>query len=521
MNVREPGVSRLLAAVVVGVLVLGAAGCAHEAGALPSSGQSAPPRSAEPSREPLPSGPLVLRGVVTWEGKPVGGVTVSAVPHADVPLSARACSSSVPGMTILNAGCGAMKGELAQTADWLGRKAPLARTVSGADGWFEFTQLRASTYDLWLSGPQGTAFMAAVPAGANVVGIALEKGRRIQVAVEEGNSGQPLAGAQVALLPQAGGHAFLAVSDAGGQATFPQVPTGDYHVVASFPGRLVDAGPVEGDSVSLRLHVPRSLSGRVLRAGGNTEAGLRVRLEGQGLQALIQTREEGHFHLAGLPPGSYSLSLREGREIATATVLLPASEDVTDVRLSLEPCGEVAGRVARPDGQPVARAEVELLLGRDGSWRKLLATTSAEGRFRFECVEQGQVRLSLAARGHITPREPLTGELTAGGSFPADFVLPPAAPARGRIVEPGGRGVGGVRIVLSPLDGRGGVSGPGGSATTAEDGSFEVDGLAPGRHAYEIPPDDRFQGARGEVRLPATNLRVRLLRGPAPEGRRP
>ncbi len=513
--------SRLLAAVVVGVLVLGASGCTHEAGALPSSGEAASQRLAEPPREPLPSGPLVLRGVVTWEGKPVGGVTVSAVPHADVPLAARACSSGTPGMTILDPGCGAMKGELAQTADWLGRKAPMARTVSGADGWFEFTQLRASTYDLWLSGPQGTAFMAAVPAGANVVGIALEKGRHIQVAVEDGSSGRPLPGAQVALLPQAGGHAFLTVSDAGGQATFPQVPTGNYHVVASFPGRLADAGPVGGEGASLRLHVPRSLSGHVLRAGRNAEAGLRVRLEGEGLQGLIQTREEGRFHLAGLPPGSYSLVVREGREIATATVLLPADGDVTDARLSLEPCGEVAGRAARPDGEPVARAEVELLLGRDGTWRKTLATTAADGRFRFECVEQGQVRLSLKARGHVPPAKPLAGELNAGGSFPADFVLPLAAPARGRLVEPGGRGIGGVRIVLSPLDARGGVSGPGGSATTAEDGSFEVDGLAPGRYAYEISPDDRFQGLRGEVRLPATNLRLRLLRGPAPEGRRP
>ncbi|KFA93179.1 hypothetical protein Q664_10840 [Archangium violaceum Cb vi76] len=516
MNVREPGVSRLLASVVVGVLVLGAAGCAHETGALPSSGESAPQRPAGPSREPLPSGPLVLRGVVTWEGKPAGGVTVSAVPHADVPLSARACSSGVPGMTMLDPGCGAMKGELARTAEWLGLEAPMARTVTGADGWFEFSQLRESTYDLWVSGPRGTAFLAAVPAGANVVGVLLEKGRSIQVAVEDGNSGRPLPGARVALLPQVGGQAFLTVSDDGGQATFPSVPTGEYHVVASLPGRLADAGPAGAEGTTLHLHVPRSLSGRVLRSGGNGEAGLRVRLEGQGLQGLIQTREQGDFHLAGLPPGSYALTVREGRELAMATVLIPEDRDATDVRLTLEPCAEVAGRVSRPTGEPIPRAEVELLLGRGGTWRKMLATTSAEGRFRFECMERGQVRLSFKARGHVSPPEPLAGELNAGGTFPADAVLPPAAPARGRIVNPGGRGVGGVRIVLTALDGR-----SGGSATTAEDGSFEVDGLAPGRYAYELSPGERFQAARGEVRLPAANLRLKLLRGPAVEDRRP
>ena len=85
MIVREPWVSRLLVA-AVGVFVLVVSGCAHEGG---SAARSGSPASAE-AREPLPWGSLVLRGVVTWEGKPVAGVTVSAVPHADVPLSARA-----------------------------------------------------------------------------------------------------------------------------------------------------------------------------------------------------------------------------------------------------------------------------------------------------------------------------------------------------------------------------------------------------------------------------------------------
>ncbi|HYO52615.1 carboxypeptidase-like regulatory domain-containing protein [Archangium sp.] len=458
----------------------------------------------------------------------MAGVTVSAVPHADVPLFARACSHGEPGTTILDSACGAMKGELAQTADWLGRRAPLRQTVSDADGWFEFANLRASTYDLWASGPMGTGFVAAIPAGAIVARVPLEAGRPIRVAVEDGNSGRPLSGAQVALLPRAGGYAFLAASDAEGTAFFPRVPTGEYHAVASLPGRLADAGPVGGDGASLRLHVPRKLSGHVLRQGEG-QAGIRVRLEGQGLQGVMQTQADGRFHLAGLPPGSYSLVAREGQEIATATVRVPEEGDFTDARLSLGPCGEVAGRVVRPNEEPLSGAEVELSLSRDDFGQRTLVTTSADGRFRFECVDQGRVRLSVKARGHISPFEPLGRELPAGGSLSADFILQPAAPARGRVLEPEGRGVAGVRIVLSPLEVPGlpprgehdGVLRGGGGATTAEDGSFEVDGLAPGRYAYELLPDDTFFGARGEVRLPATNLRFKLLRGPARTGTRP
>jgi hypothetical protein len=417
-----------------------------------------------------------------------------------------------------------MKGELAQTADWLGRRAPLRQTESDAEGWFEFANLRASTYDLWASGPMGSAFVAAIPAGAHVARIPLEAGRLITVEVGDGNSGQPLPGARVALLPRAGGHAFLAASDAGGKATFPRVPTGEYHAVASLPGRLADAGPVSGDEVSLRLHVPRTLSGRVLRDGADGAADVRVRLEGEGLQGLMQTQADGHFQMGGLPPGSYSLVARDGREIATAAVRIPEDGDLTDVQLSLAPCGEVAGRVVRPNGEPLFGAEVELSLTREGFWQRSRATTSSEGRFRFECVDRGQVSLSVQARGHLSPFEPLVRELAAGDALPIDVTLQPAAPARGRILDPEGRGVGKVRIVLSPLEVPGlpprgeheGVTPQGGGgATTAEDGSFEVEGIAPGRYAYELSPDDTFFGARGEVRLPVTNLRLKLLRKPA------
>lgn len=522
MTVRELWVSRLLGA-VVGVFVLVVSGCAHEPVGPSLSEDSALPR--RPVREPLSTGPLVLRGVVTWEGKPVAGVTVSAVLHADVPLSARDCVQGEPGTTILDASCGAMKGELAQTADWLGRRSPLRETVTDADGWFEFSNLRAATYDLWASGPKGTAFVAAIPAGANVARVPLEEGRPVTVDVTDGNSGRPLPGAQVALLPRAGGYAFLTVSDPGGKAVFPRVPTGEFHAVASSPGRLADAGPVGGDALSLHLHVPRTLSGRVLRQGEGV-AGLRVQLEGEGWRRLEETRADGGFRMEGLPPGRYTLRVREGKEIATAVVRIPEDGDFTDVRLSLEPCGEVTGRVARPNGAPIQGAELELILTRDDVWRRLVATTSADGRFRFECVDPGQVGLSIKATGHVLPSEPMKRELAAGSSVSADFILQPAAPARGRILDPEGRGLRGVHIRLSPREVRGlppsgearGDVPRGGSATTAEDGSFEVDGLAPGRYEYELSPDESFFEARGEVRLPATNLKLKLRRKPAPTG---
>lgn len=510
MIIREPWVSRLLVA-TVGVCVLAVSGCAHDRG---SAARSESPASPE-VREPLPWGSLVLRGVVTWEGKPVAGVTVSAVPHADVPLSARACPQGPPGKTIFD-DCGAMNGELAQTADWLGRRSPLRETVSDAGGWFEFTHLRASTYDLWASGPMGSAFVASIPAGANVARVPLEVGRSITVRVEDGSSGRPLPGAQVALLPRAGGYAFLAASDEEGRAVFPRIPSGEFHAVASSRGRLADAGPVKGDGLSLHLYVPRALSGRVLREGEDGAAGVRVQLEGQGLQGLMLTREDGSFRMERLPPGAYSLVAREGQEIATAAVRIPEEGNPSGVQLSLTPCGEVTGRVLRPREAPVSGAEVELLLTRDDFSRRLRATSAADGRFRFECVEPGQVRLSARAAGLVPPLEPMRLDMSAGASLTADVLLQPAALARGRIVDAEGRGIRGVRVILSPREVASPAGDGGGSATTAEDGSFEVEGLAAGRYAYELVPEDSFIGTRGEVRLPAANLKLKLPRKPVP-----
>lgn len=432
MSVREPWVSRLLV-VTVGVCVLAVSGCAHDRG---GAARSESPASPE-AREPLPWGSLVLRGVVTWEGKPVAGVTVSAVPHADVPLSARACPQGAPGETIFD-DCGAMNGELAQTADWLGRRSPLRETVSDAGGWFEFSNLRAAAYDLWASGPMGSAFVASIPAGANVARVPLEAGRSITVRVEDGSSGRPLPGAQVALLPRAGGYAFLAASDEEGRAVFPRVPSGGFHAVASSRGRLADAGPVKGDGLSLHLYVPRTLSGRVLREGEDGAAGVRVQLEGQGLQGLMLTRADGSFRMERLPPGAYSLVAREGQEIATAAVRIPEEGNRSGVQLSLVPCGEVAGRVLRPREAPVSEAEVELLLTRDDFSRRLHATTTADGRFRFECVEPGQVRLSARAAGLVTPLEPMSLDMSPGASLTADVLLRLRGPVPARGAPPGG-----------------------------------------------------------------------------------
>ncbi len=430
-------------------------------------------------------------------------------------------------MTILDGGCGALKGELAQTADWLGRRSPLREAVSDADGWFELSGLRASTYDLWASGPMGSAFVGAFPAGANVARVPLEAGAHITVDVKDGSSGQPLAGAQVALLPRVGGFAFLTASDAEGKAVFTRVPTGEYHAVASLPGRFVDAGAVRGDEVSLRLHVPRTLSGHVLRRGGGDTAGIRIRFEGQGLQGVADAQADGHFRVEELPPGSYALVARQGQEIATATVRVPEEGDLPDVQLSLEPCGEVAGRVVGATGAPLSGAEVELSVSRDDLSQKVRATTSSDGRFRFECLERGQVRLSVQARGHRSPGEPVVRELAAGSSLTFDFSLSAAAPARGRVEGPGGRGIGGVNITLTPIDVPGSSPSEGGarvgvgSTTTAGDGSFSVDGLAPGRYAYELRLDETSPEDRGEVRLPATGLKLMMKAARTPRGTPP
>lgn len=153
------------------------------------------------------------------------------------------------------------------------------------------------------------------------------------------------------------------------------------------------------------------------------------------------------------------------------------------------PRGSISGHVRRTDGAPISGATVTATAT---DAETATATTDAQGAYLLEDVGGDTWRLDAAAQGYISPGPEdvrgLSVQLPAPTSPPLtdqDMTLRRPASVTGRILARG-RPVSGTRISLYYLhaDGIGGPLDPfalDGAATSGADGTYTLDGIAPGR----------------------------------------
>lgn len=152
----------------------------------------------------------------------------------------------------------------------------------------------------------------------------------------------------------------------------------------------------------------------------------------------------------------------EDAAVAGATVFASTSGDWVQLPLDVE-----------PEGLPK-------------NWLKVAkATTDAEGRYRFEDLKPGPLRMAARAPG-FAPRYIEHLNLPDRAEFHApDIRLERGVVLAGRVIDRQGHGVSGARLLAEREDGGEGnfVSVPGRGvpvATTSEDGAFRIDELAAG-----------------------------------------
>jgi protocatechuate 3,4-dioxygenase beta subunit len=148
--------------------------------------------------------------------------------------------------------------------------------------------------------------------------------------------------------------------------------------------------------------------------------GVDVLIEGVGKKYEARSDGQGHFRVAGLPPGTYKVKIRvpeglttEGMKNETSRLLegevTLVARGCAEREFYLESDTRVAGRVLDATAQPVAHMRLEMRPApnnRNNYNALLYAETDAEGRFEFKEVPPGIYLLGFRIIG-ATNTEPL------------------------------------------------------------------------------------------------------------------
>ena len=271
-------------------------------------------------------------------------------------------------------------------------------------------------------------------------------------------------------------------------------------------GRDADAKPRRQSALELHAAPKASASGIVRTKGGRPLGGARVcafmvgdDTERPRIAPCVASTLDGRFRLEGLLAARYDVTAAAARHLpgryvpegpGSKDLRLAAGQQRTGLEIALEPGGvEVFGTVRDISGGEIAGAQVHY-----GSRWAFFGSPSApttvlsdeEGAFSL-WVEPGNVSLSADAEGYAS--EDQRGR-APGTHF--DLFLTPEAVVVGRVVDVAtGDPVAGARVSVQR-------SAP---VLSAEDGTFRVEGLAPGVYKPTVKADAGYGEAETSVHL--------------------
>ncbi|NMO15304.1 hypothetical protein HPC49_09195 [Pyxidicoccus fallax] len=410
-----------------------------------------------PAPPPRPEGDLHVRGVVLGEQGPAPRVRVSATrAEAGHTLSTLSCGDLLQRHDELPARLSDCLDEAASAVLELvlsrqGEALVYAETVTADDGSFSLEGLPDGDFTLWAADSRRAGMWPDIAAGAE--GLTLRLGaRRWLEGLVSGEDGVPLAGVRVTALHTEHTRFFDTVSGTDGRYRLGPLPLADYRVALSKEGwlpELTHGAPYEETT----LRRPRRLVVRV-RSQGAPAAGAEVRLrrleDARGAspihlaEQVATTDAEGRVTFEPLWPFVHRLTASLGTSHAIARVEPHAPE--TQVVLELGNALRVEGTVRDREGRPVAGARVRAHLAGE-SEEAHEATTDTAGHYLLGPLARGSHAFQVFASGYLTeePRWLKLGPETG----PVDFVLAPAAPIEGQVVDEEGRPLAGFLLSSS------------------------------------------------------------------------
>lgn len=319
-----------------------------------------------------------------------------------------------------------------------------------------------------------------------------------------------------------------AITDEDGRFQLEALGPGQYHptaVTENGYGRselAVHVGLAQSeDEVLIELHPAASVRGRIIIAGTDGKpcerGSISLRDKKADENSWGQTEPDGTVLLRGVRPGTYEVTANcEGYRTQTEIPDLEiGTEPIDDQVWEVEPGLTLGGKVVNEDGQPVESANVwasMMLEGRAGTQQWSSDRTKADGTFELEGVVAGKYQISVSAEDYLELEDKPELEVGESGADPITVTLESGGGVTGRVVDQRGEGVAGANVQARGTGGRSWRS----SATTGDDGTFEIDNVEPGptrvsankgwRKQLRAPgkSDDDLQGelievAKGEV----------------------
>ena len=364
-----------------------------------------------------------------------------------------------------------------------GRDMTASQSPTHADGSFEIRGVDAGNYDLSVADVRGDMIPWAKPGnqpstqpmqlslaeGENKTGLVLEVEERDGVVrgVALGPDGAPKPDVWVTATPSSMGG--LDFGPLGGGPRSPDAPRGP----PRSPGDEVENEP--GGDERTEVHSTMMVITEDDEGGG--ELGI------SGSLPPVLTDSDGRFEITGLRRGEYDL-MAEGLR-GSARGFAPGVETGSDVELKLVSLTSIDGTVVS-GGQPVTRFRVEL----SGPSMRSKQVRSDDGTFTLDRVDPGQYTVTVtteegSGEAPVTVVEGKTAEVTV--------TLETMSRVTGVVIDPAGRPVGGIDLLVGEGSGQGGISismedgeQP---ARTREDGSFTLR-VATGPHVILVMSED-------------------------------
>jgi hypothetical protein len=207
------------------------------------------------------------------------------------------------------------------------------------------------------------------------------------------------------------------------------IVSADDRVSAKSEPFLVAAGATV-DAPTVRLLAGATLRGKVREPSGRPAIGASIEvtmerstedwtfdaMNGRRGRRVAKTDAEGAFEVRALAKAK-GTAVARGAGCAPASVAFEVGDgDPAPIELRLAEAGELKGRVATANGEPVAGASVrvERAPGSDAYLESATASTDKDGAFLFKGLPRTTARVSVTAKGYRTR--------TAGGSVNGEAI---------------------------------------------------------------------------------------------------